>query len=508
MPTIEQILLLVGAGVLANAGVIALLLLPRRAARRQVEPSSAAERTVPSPIGARDRRSEAAATGTPSPATLDRVLRVVSLLFLAAGGLAVTTSGAFKTSEAVIYFLIAAGTLAVVFVSDLIPDRMRAARQVVQVVIAILVVTALVLVSGGVSSPFVAGYFLIVGGAALSADDSAPTLLSIGASLAYVLVAALAPGVAPIGPSTIAWAAFNVVALALLAYIATVAGRQQRRARQAALRLAHFDALTGLFTRNHLFDTIEQETARSARIGRGFCLLMIDLDDLKPVNDTFGHQVGDGVLRAVTDVVRRTIRQTDIAGRYGGDEFLIVLPETDAAGALVVAEKLRADIAAMNLRVDTRTFRTSVSIGLVSYPEDGTTLETLMASVDAAMYESKRRGKNQIVGYVTLPESAGNGDTAVSPDDPPPPRPPVIRAVPGVPRKRRPDATRRAPVPTPIDSSGTGGDTSRGYRVTVADVGRGGPPDDRELHYQPPDADDDDAPPPEGASGSSAPSGS
>jgi diguanylate cyclase (GGDEF)-like protein len=146
---------------------------------------------------------------------------------------------------------------------------------------------------------------------------------------------------------------------------------------------------------------MEQEIRRSERVGRDFTMLMLDLDDLKPVNDTFGHQWGDRLLTAVAEVLRRTIRFTDTVARYGGDEFLVLLPETDAAGGYIVAETIRRDIAELSLRATDRNVRSSVSIGLVTYPDDGTTMEQLVAAADVAMYESKRRGKNQIVGYRT-----------------------------------------------------------------------------------------------------------
>jgi diguanylate cyclase (GGDEF)-like protein len=139
-------------------------------------------------------------------------------------------------------------------------------------------------------------------------------------------------------------------------------------------------------------------------MGRDFTMLMLDLDDLKPVNDTFGHQWGDRLLKAVADAIRQTIRFTDAAARYGGDEFVILLPETDAAGGYVVAEKLRRDIAALTLRAADRNVRSSVSVGLVTYPHDGGTIEQLVSAADVAMYESKRRGKNRIVGYQTRTE--------------------------------------------------------------------------------------------------------
>jgi diguanylate cyclase (GGDEF)-like protein len=148
-------------------------------------------------------------------------------------------------------------------------------------------------------------------------------------------------------------------------------------------------------------------------MGRGFTMLMLDLDDLKPVNDTFGHQWGDRLLKAIADTIRHTIRFTDAAARYGGDEFVVLLPETDAAGGYVVGEKLRRDIYALTLNAADRNVRSSVSIGMVAYPDDGSTIEQLVSAADVAMYEAKRRGKNRIVGYQTRTERVA---TAIDPD--------------------------------------------------------------------------------------------
>lgn len=447
---IEQSLLLVSAIVLAHLGVLAVFVLPRLAARRSQDHDAGAPRpALPPEEGDLDARSDDVA-GFPLTSSLDRVVRVVSLLFLGAAGIAVTLSGTFAALEVGIYLLLAVSTIAVVMVGDFLPPaRLGRSRQVIQVGVALVAVTMLVALTGGVGSPFVAGYFLIVAAAALSSEDVAPTTLATFASLAYLLVAVAVPAPNGLGVAAVAWAVFNVAALALLAYIATVAGRQQRRAREAALRLARFDPLTGLYTRNYLYDAIDAEISRAARTGRGFCLLMLDLDDLKMINDTYGHPVGDRVIRAITDVIRRSVRQSDLAARYGGDEFVVVLPETEATGALTVAAKLRADVAALVLRVDTRTIRTSVSVGLVSHPEDGATLEHLMASVDAAMYESKRRGKNQIVGYVT--------------------------------RTQRVTATDDGLAASPTEEGRSGSPVE----LTVSDMGREGPPADRRLRYEP-----------------------
>jgi diguanylate cyclase (GGDEF)-like protein len=125
---------------------------------------------------------------------------------------------------------------------------------------------------------------------------------------------------------------------------------------------------------------------------------MIDLDGLKAVNDSFGHHRGDDVLRRLGGVIRRSIRAVDTAYRYGGDEFLVLLPETDFSGAFVVAEKVRAGAEEVGLAVGAGELLTSVSIGLVSCPEDGASAEELMIAVDRAMYQAKSLGKNQISG--------------------------------------------------------------------------------------------------------------
>ena len=168
--------------------------------------------------------------------------------------------------------------------------------------------------------------------------------------------------------------------------------------RSHVLELSRTDPLTTLFNRSQLSGTLEQEVSRTRRSDRGFCLLMIDLDGLKTINDTLGHHRGDEVLRAVGGVIRGSIRNVDTAYRFGGDEFLVLLPETDIAGAFVVAEKIRSGAEEVGVSVTGSGTDTSVSIGLVSHPEDGLSAEELMIAADRAMYQAKSLGKNQISG--------------------------------------------------------------------------------------------------------------
>jgi diguanylate cyclase (GGDEF)-like protein len=125
---------------------------------------------------------------------------------------------------------------------------------------------------------------------------------------------------------------------------------------------------------------------------------MMDLDELKAVNDRFGHFHGDRVLHGVGEVVASGVRRLDTAARYGGDEFVVLLPETDPTGAFVLAEKIRLGVRGMQLGLPPGSPQPSLSVGVVSFPDDGRTVDELMISADGAMYASKRAGKDRVTG--------------------------------------------------------------------------------------------------------------
>ena len=237
--------------------------------------------------------------------------------------------------------------------------------------------------------------------------------------VAYVIAVLVGSGPEVTTPDAYGRVLFNVVALALVAYIGWVIGREQRRAREEALRLSRFDALTGLLSRAFMISTVEREIPRAARTGRGFALLMFDMDGLKAANDRFGHEAGDRLIQAVADSLRNDIRAADVPARYAGDEFVVLLPETDMAGALHVAEKIRADISRLAVPHNGSFIRTTASIGLVTYPEDGRSWSELIRRADVAMYEAKRRGRDQIVHYAReappVAEPQPPAATAISP---------------------------------------------------------------------------------------------
>jgi diguanylate cyclase (GGDEF)-like protein len=128
-------------------------------------------------------------------------------------------------------------------------------------------------------------------------------------------------------------------------------------------------------------------------------LLMIDVDYFKRYNDTYGHQQGDELLRQIAEILRQNIRQSDIAGRYGGEEFAVILPETDKESAAVLAQRLCEVVARTPFPgyPGGPPVRCTVSIGVASYPEDALTVSDLIAAADTALYRAKRFGKNRVV---------------------------------------------------------------------------------------------------------------
>ena len=157
------------------------------------------------------------------------------------------------------------------------------------------------------------------------------------------------------------------------------------------------DPLTGLHNRRFLMDRLLQEMQRSDRHGEPLAFAMIDLDGFKTINDLYGHVLGDKVLRAVGNAISRSIRVSDIAARYGGDEFAVILPQTPPEGAMRVCERLLRAISEAGFQDDSgKIFRVTASLGLAYYPADDVeTPEDLVHSADGALYGAKRSGKNR-----------------------------------------------------------------------------------------------------------------
>lgn len=167
--------------------------------------------------------------------------------------------------------------------------------------------------------------------------------------------------------------------------------------------LAITDNLTNVFNRNHFFELCQKEIDRARRYGRSMSLILMDIDHFKNINDTYGHAAGDWTLKAIVDECRNCLREQDIFGRYGGEEFTIFLPETNSEGALEVAERLREKIAGIRLQ-DHAEVAITASFGVVSIERAGDVeLKRLLKNADQALYRAKEAGRNR-VSFVLLEE--------------------------------------------------------------------------------------------------------
>lgn len=163
--------------------------------------------------------------------------------------------------------------------------------------------------------------------------------------------------------------------------------------------LAIHDGLTGLYTRMKFEEFLSQELKRAQRHSKTFAVMMMDVDFFKKLNDTYGHQFGDTVLKTLSRLITKNLRNFDVAGRYGGEEFCVLAPEANADGGAVAAERLRALVAAEPFNAPgakAAQVGVTISIGVASFPLNGQTEAELIRAADTALYEAKRSGRNMV----------------------------------------------------------------------------------------------------------------
>ena len=399
----DQLLLVLAVAVIANVVLMAAIVLPPALGRRALFMPRDDDAEAPSSVDVALQMAAAQIDAPPEAragltgATYDKVVRIVAYGFLVVTAVIVAVSQEWSAEAPFIYVLLAAAAVFVLFVHDLLPSTILGpGKFVLEGSAALAFFTVLIALTVGVDRPFFFGYYLVVAGGALVVAGAANYLLAAVISVVYLLTIAGLPGAESLSPTQLIRLAFSLVALWLLSYLASVIAHEQRHTRDAALRLSLYDPLTRLYNRSYFYAVMEREIQRAGRTGRGFCLLMVDLDHLKAINDEHGHHAGDRVLREVSLVIRRGIRSIDAAARLGGDEFMILLPETELGGAVTLAEKLRVGAAALRVDVDGTTVRPSVSVGVVGYPEDGQTGDQLLVRADEAMYVSKGAGRDRV----------------------------------------------------------------------------------------------------------------
>jgi diguanylate cyclase (GGDEF)-like protein len=250
----------------------------------------------------------------------------------------------------------------------------------------------------GLASPLLNAYLLPVITSALTLGKFA-TLANVGLIAACYILLGATSFIELASLRFIAALAAQIAPVLLVAYITTMFSADIRYGLQHARLLSETDELTGLYNTRGFAIAANRLFGQALRYGRAASVLMIDSDNLKTVNDTHGHDAGNQLLRQLANAMQAELRATDVPARYGGDEFIVLLPETPAKGAMDVAERIRAAIGVRPLAIAGGQVITTVSIGLACFPDDGRTLDALAARADRALYQAKKNGRNCVVRY-------------------------------------------------------------------------------------------------------------
>jgi two-component system, cell cycle response regulator len=249
------------------------------------------------------------------------------------------------------------------------------------------------------------GYFLVIAGTSLRYDQRVcitSGLLAFCQYLAIVYIAAThwdlnSPAYAPYPYGLFSWSAQISRLIMMLTASALSLALVSRS--QKLLHLATSDHLTGLFNRGYVDDRLALELGRARRYGQVLTLAVIDVDRFKSLNDSHGHTAGDTVLRKIGATLRDSFRQSDIVARFGGEEFVVVLPETDIDSARHKLESLRELIATSPIALSKRAqkIQMTISVGLASFPRDAQDAAELFAIADGRMFQAKEEGRNRVV---------------------------------------------------------------------------------------------------------------
>jgi diguanylate cyclase (GGDEF)-like protein len=182
----------------------------------------------------------------------------------------------------------------------------------------------------------------------------------------------------------------------LVGYLTSLLAADLKNAREGLELLSDTDELTGLKNRRAFNSALEAEFKKATRYNRVFSVLMLDADDLKPVNDQFGHAAGDKLIVSIAQVIQESLRETDILARYGGDEFVVILTETNSDRAVGVAERIRISVENTSFSSSGECVGSTISVGIASFSKNSQDGLEIIAQADKKLYESKRKGKNSV----------------------------------------------------------------------------------------------------------------
>ena len=253
--------------------------------------------------------------------------------------------------------------------------------------------------TGKLASPLVNAYLLVIITSALALGKLTTMLEMALIAACFVLLGGSFPTGEPFSLAYVGGLVAQLAPMLLVAYITTMFSADIRFGLNRARLLSETDDLTGLYNMRGFTIVVDRLFAQAMRYNRPASMLMIDSDNLKAVNDHYGHEIGNRLLKMVAKCIETELRHTDVLARYGGDEFVALLPETPAERAIEVAQRILKAVATAPLEFEGKRIETSVSIGLACHPEDGRSIDTVQTHADRAMYLAKEQGRNRVVKF-------------------------------------------------------------------------------------------------------------
>jgi len=265
--------------------------------------------------------------------------------------------------------------------------------------VMIVFVTWVVWFTDKLGSPLLNAYLLVIIASALTLGKVATLLEMLLIAACFVFLGDNSNMGQIFSLSYVGRLAAQLAPMVLVAYVTTMFSADIRYGLNKAKLLSETDELTGLYNRRGFAIAADPLFGQATRYKRSASVLAIDVDRLKVVNDTYGHEVGDKMLKLIAQCIQNELRQTDVVARYGGDEFVALLSETPSKGALEVSTRIKDAVAASKLEYGDKNIRIGVSIGISTFPEDGQGMDALLARADRAMYLAKQGGRNGVVKF-------------------------------------------------------------------------------------------------------------
>ena len=319
-----------------------------------------------------------------------RSTRSIEILCLALAALVLVWSRALVTQLWPVTALLLAFVAAILAfrARRFFPGRTRT-RLLIESWSMVLFISGVLWFTGKSASPLLNLYLLPIILSALTLGRLVTLLQVVVVAVFHLLLAAATPGVDVLSLVYASQAVGQLAPFLLVAYLTTTLSADITEARERIENLAQNDALTGLYNLR-MFNEVWQREHAAAESNRGvYALLMIDMDKLKDINDAFGHDAGNSAITLVAQCLQRSIRNTDYAARFGGDEFAVLLPGASPDIAEAVVKRVRHNVFKTTLDLRSRMIRCSVSIGVVNYPRDGRDMRELLSMADRNMYRDK-----------------------------------------------------------------------------------------------------------------------